>query len=300
MKLQRAKARFEQQGIKLAGISYDSRAILEEFSQRHQIDFPLMADPESKVIDRYRVLNEAATGISKGMAYPGFFYLDPKGVIREKYFEANYVDRFTPNNVIAKMFPALVEEVRQKVEAPHLDLTLAQTDKAAIPGSRVSLIVEVGLPKGTHVYAPDVTGGYIPIALTLQPPPEIELAAAAYPRPKTLYLDAIKERVPVFEGKFRIVQDVRVAGSMHLQEGEAAPLSPPLSVRSRRRASRQAGPSRRRRPMPDRLRRPDRVERDDVQAPTHRKGRRRVADFFVAGLVLERPGDLHGLAGVAQ
>ena len=216
MKLQRAKARFEQQGIKLAGISYDSRAILEEFSQRHQIDFPLMADPESKVIDRYRVLNEAATGISKGMAYPGFFYLDPKGVIREKYFEANYVDRFTPNNVIAKMFPALVEEVRQKVEAPHLDLTLAQTDKAAIPGSRVSLIVEVGLPKGTHVYAPDVTGGYIPIALTLQPPPEIELAAAAYPRPKTLYLDAIKERVPVFEGKFRIVQDVKVASSMDL------------------------------------------------------------------------------------
>ena len=216
MKLQRAKARFEQQGIRLAGISYDSRAILEEFSQRHQIDFPLMADPESKVIDRYRVLNEAATGITKGMAYPGFFYLDPKGVIREKYFEANYVDRFTPNNVIAKMFPALVEEVRQNVEAPHLDLTLAQTDKAAIPGSRVSLIVEVGLPKGTHVYAPDVTGGYIPIALTLEPPPEIELAAAAYPRPKTLYLDAIKERVPVFEGKFRIVQDVKVAGSMDL------------------------------------------------------------------------------------
>lgn len=216
MKLQRAKARFEEQGIKLAGISYDSRAILEEFSERHQIDFPLMADPGSKVIDQYRVLNEAATGLTKGMAYPGFFYLDPKGVIREKYFEANYVDRFTPNNVIAKMFPELAEEVRQKVEAPHLDMTLAQTDKAAIPGSRVSLIVEVGLPKGTHVYAPEVTGGYIPIALTLQAPPEVELAAAAYPRAKTLFLAAIKERVPVFEGKFRISQDVRIAGSMDL------------------------------------------------------------------------------------
>ena len=218
MKLQRTKARFEQQGIKLAGISYDSRAILEEFSERHQIDFPLMADPASKIIDRYHVLNEAATGMTKGMAHPGFFYLDAKGVIREKYFEANYVDRFTANNVIAKMFPELAEEVRQKVEAPHLDMTLAQTDKAAIPGSRVSLIVEVGLPKGTHVYAPDVTGGYIPIALTLQPPPEIELGSAAYPRAKTLYLDAIKERVPVFEGKFRIVQDVKVAGSMDLMK----------------------------------------------------------------------------------
>ena len=39
------------------------------------------------------------------MAHPGFFYIDSSGVIREKYFEAKYIDRFTPNNVIAKAVP---------------------------------------------------------------------------------------------------------------------------------------------------------------------------------------------------
>ena len=29
-----------------------------------------------------------------------------------------------------------------------------------------------------------------------------------YPSPRVLYLEAIKEQVPVFEGKFRITQDV--------------------------------------------------------------------------------------------
>jgi hypothetical protein len=119
------------------------------------------------------VLNEKAEGMTKGMAFPGFYYIDKTGVIREKYFEVNYVDRFTPNNVIAKLFPELTKEVSSKVEAPHLELALAQSDRAVIPGS--SLFVDVGLPPDTHVYAPGVTG-YKPIALIVQPSSEIEVA----------------------------------------------------------------------------------------------------------------------------
>ncbi|MGH9543781.1 MAG: peroxiredoxin family protein [Terriglobales bacterium] len=215
VQLQNSKSRFEAQGIKLAAISYDSPAILKDFTDRHKIDFPLLADPDSKVSRSFHVLNEKADGMTRGMALPGFFYIDKAGVIREKYFEVNYVDRFTPNNVIAKLFPELTEEVSSKVAAPHLELALAQSDRAVIPGSRVSLFVDVGLPPDTHVYAPGVTG-YKPIALIVQPSAEIEVAAAGYPEAKTLYLDAIKEKVAVFEGKFQIVQDVKIAASKAL------------------------------------------------------------------------------------
>jgi hypothetical protein len=34
-----------------------------------------------------------------------------------------------------------------------------------------------------------------------------------YPRSKTLFLPAIKERVPVFEGKFRITQDLQLTAA---------------------------------------------------------------------------------------
>jgi len=209
VQLQNAKQRFEKNGIKVAAISYDSPAILKDFADRHQIEFPLLADPDSQIIRSFNVLNAEATGKEKGMAHPGFFYIDASGVIREKYFEAKYTDRFTPNNVIGKLFPELTEEVNGKIEAPHLRLTLAQSDRDVVPGSRVSLIAEIELPADTHVYSPGVQG-YKPIQLTLHEVPGIELAPVTYPASKVLYLEAIQEHVPVFEGKFRITQDVTV------------------------------------------------------------------------------------------
>ncbi len=209
MQLQSAKQRFEKQGIKLAAVSYDSQAILKDFAERHKIDFPLLADPDSKVIGSFGVLNAKATGKNKGMAHPGFFYIDSGGVIREKYFESDAADRFTPNNVIGKLFPELTEEVTQKIDAPHLRLTLEQSDREVVPGSRVSLIAEIELPPDMHVYAPGVQG-YRPIQLILSEVSGIEYAPVTYPDSKDLYLEAIKEHVPVYKGKFRIVHDVTV------------------------------------------------------------------------------------------
>jgi len=209
VQLQSAKQRFEKHGIKVAAISYDSPAILKDFSGRHKIEFPLLGDPDSKIIGSFNVLNAEATGKNKGMAHPGFFYIDSGGVIREKYFEVKDVDRFTPNNVIGKLFPELTEEVSQNIKAPHLRLALEQSDRNVVPGSRVSLIAEIELPPGTHVYSPEVQG-YKPIQLAVKETSGIELAPVIYPNSKDIYLEAIQEHVPVFEGKFRIVQDVTV------------------------------------------------------------------------------------------
>jgi AhpC/TSA family/Disulphide bond corrector protein DsbC len=212
VQLQSAKQRFAAQGLKLAAISYDSPAILKDFADRHGIDFPLLADPNSEILRKFNVLNNEAKGMTKGMAYPGFFYIDASGVIREKYFTAKYTDRLTANNLIAKLFPELSAEVSQSVEAPHLRLTLAQSDRDVIPGGRVSLIADIELPPDVHVYSPGVQG-YKPIQLALQDLPGVELKAVAYPIAKMLYLAAIQENVPVFEGKFRITQDVTVTPS---------------------------------------------------------------------------------------
>ena len=212
MQLQNAKQRFEVQGLKLAAISYESPAILKDFAQRHKIEFPLLADPNSEIIRTFNVLNTAAKGMTKGMAYPGFFYVDATGIIREKYFTPKYTDRLTANNVISKLFPELGVEVTQEIKAPHLQLTLAQSDRSVIPGGRVSLIAEIELPPDVHVYSPEVQG-YKPIQLTLQGLPGIELQPVVYPNSKVLYLEAIQEHVPVFEGKFRIGQDLTVTPS---------------------------------------------------------------------------------------
>lgn len=60
-----------------------------------------------------------------------------------------------------------------------------------------------------HVYSPGVTG-YKPLELDLNPIEDIELAAQSFPKPKILFLKAINEKVPVFEGQFRVSQDVKI------------------------------------------------------------------------------------------
>jgi hypothetical protein len=212
VQLQGAKQRFAAQGLKFAAISYDSPAILKDFADRHGIDFPLLADPSSEIIRKFDVLNPQAKEMTKGMAYPGFFYIDANGIIREKYFTAKYTDRLTANNLIAKLFPELSAEASQSVEAPHLRLTLAQSDRSVIPGGRISLIADIEVPPDVHVYSPGVQG-YKPIQLALQDLRGVELQPVAYPSARVLYLAAIHENVPVFEGKFRITQDVTVTPS---------------------------------------------------------------------------------------
>ena len=174
-------------------------------------------------------MNTEATGQFKGMARPGYFFVDTKGIIREKFFEAKYRERLSGNNVIAKLFPELGDEVASTTEAPHLRLALEQSDPTAFPGGLVTLTAEVQLPPDVHVYAPG-TRDYKPIKLAIDATPETELRPVVYPPSKNLYLPAIKERVPVFEGTFRIRQDVKVSSAADFSsalgtEGKALAIS---------------------------------------------------------------------------
>jgi hypothetical protein len=209
VQLQSAFPRFEKQGVKLAAISYDSEEILNFFADRHKIGYPMLGDPESRIIRAYGVLNPEATGMQKGFARPGYFFIDANGIIREKFFEAKYRERLSGNSVVAKLFPELGQEVTQMVEAPHLQLALEQSDPIGVPGTRITLVAEVRLPPDVHVYAPGAQG-YKPIKLVIDPVSQLELTPPVYPPSKTLYLPAIKEKVPVFDGIFRISQDLKV------------------------------------------------------------------------------------------
>lgn len=170
----------------------------------------MLGDPDSKIIQAYGVLNPEATGMQKGFARPGYFFIDTDGIIREKFFEARYRERLSGNSLISKLFPELSHEVTDTIQAPHLHLALEQSDRVGIPGTRITLAAEVQLPPDVHVYAPG-TQGYKPIKLVIDPMPAVELKPVDYPQSKILYLPAIKERVPVFDGTFRISEDLKVS-----------------------------------------------------------------------------------------
>jgi hypothetical protein len=171
-----------------------------------------LADPNSKAIQAYQVLNNEAVGQFQGMARPGYFFIDPTGIIKEKFFDPKYRERLSGNGVISKLFPELGEEVTGTVEAPHLKVVVKQSDAVAVPGSRLTLTAEIDLPPDVHVYAPG-TKGYKPVGLVIDSSPELELKPPVYPLAEVLYMPAIQERVPVFQGTFRILQDVKVTSA---------------------------------------------------------------------------------------
>ena len=210
VQLQSAKERFEQQGIGLAAISYDSEAILRDFAQRKHIDFPLLADPNSQIMRNFGVLNSEAKGMTAGMALPGFVYIDRQGTIRETYFEKEYSDRVTAKNLISKLFPELIENESKPTTSSHLIFTAAQSDRVVVPGSKINLSVHITLPPDVHVYAPGVNG-YKVIELNVADSSDYQASVTNYPKPQILFLDAIKERVPVFENEFKLARDLTVS-----------------------------------------------------------------------------------------
>ncbi|OLB33333.1 MAG: hypothetical protein AUH13_01205 [Acidobacteria bacterium 13_2_20CM_58_27] len=54
---------------------------------------------------------------------------------------------------------------------------------------------------------------YNPTQLVIDPVPQMECKPTVYPLPKILYLPAIQEKVPAFEGTLRISRDVKVSSA---------------------------------------------------------------------------------------
>jgi peroxiredoxin len=95
MDLNTAVAGIERRGYKMAGISYDSPAILKTFIERRRIGYTLLSDPKSEVIDRYKLRDPQYPPGSRayGVPRPIIFILDRNGVIKAKLYEETYTKR---------------------------------------------------------------------------------------------------------------------------------------------------------------------------------------------------------------
>jgi peroxiredoxin len=95
MDLNTAVAGIERRGYKIAGISYDSPAILKTFIERRNIGYTLLSDPKSVAIDRYKLRDPQYPPDSRayGVPRPIIFILDKNGVIKAKLYEETYTKR---------------------------------------------------------------------------------------------------------------------------------------------------------------------------------------------------------------
>lgn len=87
----------------LVGLSYDDPAVLAKFAAERKVTWPLLSDPQSKVIDGWQLRDPAYPrgNMAYGVPLPAVYVIDRKGVIRARLMEDNYRKRPQPEAVLA-------------------------------------------------------------------------------------------------------------------------------------------------------------------------------------------------------
>jgi hypothetical protein len=213
---------FRAKGLGVAIVSYDSVAILKNFSDRKSIRIPMLSDPESKIIRAFGILNDNVEKTSPvyGIPFPGTYVLDAKGIVKSKYFHDDFTERFSAGSVLTREFGAAGQTVTH-VDTPHIALSYTASDAAFSPGRRITLIVDLDFKPKMHVYAPGVEGGYLPIDWKMAKTKGWAALDAEYPAAREAHLTAINDTVPVYDRHVRITRDIIV--------GQSAEVGPALA-----------------------------------------------------------------------
>ena len=108
------------------------------------------------------------------------------------------------------------------LQGRQLSVTLSQSALDARPGASLSLYADVRPKPKMHVYAPEQTGGYIRIELTLDDDANVDEGKPIFPKASDYYFEPLDETFKVFDAPFRIRQDITIASTPALRRRAAA------------------------------------------------------------------------------
>lgn len=210
--MDRQRKAFERKGVNVAAVSFDSPELLRHFAERRGLTMTLLSDPDSKMIRAFGILNTsvAETHQFYGIPNPGEYLIGPSGVVKSKYFEEKYAERYTASNILVRDLGGDPNGAVSEHKTDHLYLSNWASDQAVVGGQRFTVGIDVVMEPKMHVYAPGVEGGYIAVEFEVETAKGVEVFPATYPQSELIHLPAIDETVPVFQGSFRILADVKI------------------------------------------------------------------------------------------
>ena len=92
----------KEENVKIFAISVDapeaSKTLAEKIASDNKgvVNFPLLSDPQHKIIDAYGLRDEAYKGQDiYGIPHPAVYVIDKEGKVRWARIEANYKERPT-------------------------------------------------------------------------------------------------------------------------------------------------------------------------------------------------------------
>lgn len=95
MQLESHRDQFEQAGVNVAGMTYDSLQVLSDFHAEEELNYPLLKDENARYVSALGILNEdyEAGHPVYGIPHPGVIYIGAQGTIKAKYAIPGYRQR---------------------------------------------------------------------------------------------------------------------------------------------------------------------------------------------------------------
>ena len=89
VKLNEIKDQFEQLGVGIVGMTYDTPAIIQAFDEKWDIDYPVLRDVDRQHVEAWDIRNEeyGEGTFAYGIPHPGIVLLSPEGRILAKWAE---------------------------------------------------------------------------------------------------------------------------------------------------------------------------------------------------------------------
>jgi hypothetical protein len=202
----------EQNCVRIAAVSYDSRDVLRAFAEQYGIGFPLLSDRNSAVIRSFGIFNtNIAPGLrSYGVPHPVDYLVAPDGVVIRRYFVSNYQHRVTASAIALREFGKVDEgaaAVTLRSGALTLEIGLAGAE--AFAGQEIGYLAKFSLDPGWHIYGTPLPETYTAASIVFDDP-RIVRQTFELPEARPMTIASLGETLPVYGGSFRGLGSLRL------------------------------------------------------------------------------------------
>jgi len=229
VQLQQSLPDIEAAGYTLFAISYDPVERLAEFSNRHDVTFPLLSDSDSAVIKAFGILNtdiepdaSAAAGVH-GIPYPGIYMVDENGIVTDKDFQVHHTRRLSGRSLVQRLLGISAEhhsDVPTAAEqGDELELTAYVVDPILRLEVVSAVVCRMRIAAGKHVYAHGAPQEFTPISIEVEAD-GIRFGEQQWPDPEEHDLTFLGTTVPVYDGQVVMSLPAAVTSDL-VRTGEA-------------------------------------------------------------------------------
>ncbi len=196
----------------MLAISYDPVSVLRAFSDKYQITYPLLADEGSEVIKSFGIFNAEVDSGSRGFGipHPGVYIIDENLTVIEKHFEQSYRERPTAQNVLVNLLDEKLESNVQAFEKNYLTGRIAITDTIAYRSQLLSVVVDISLKDGFHLYGKPIPQGFIAFEIEFESNPNFEVDEFTYPETKAFKIESLQETFHILPDKINLKTFLRI------------------------------------------------------------------------------------------